>query len=85
MNRAFIIKLIADEVEQLAKLPTNSVVAETPLLGEGRVLRSHDLVVLMLAIEDRLDEEGRVLEWPVQLHRTLATVGSLADFLEKQL
>ncbi len=84
LTRAKILKIIADELDNLAP-QMYGIDDSTPLSGDGRVVKSHDLVVLMLALEDRFTEHGKTLEWPLHLHRTFATVGSLADFLENQL
>ncbi len=57
---------------------------DSALIGTNAVIKSHDLVVLMLACEDFFKEQtGRDLEWPQHVNGILKTVGTLADFLEK--
>lgn len=54
------------------------------LTGEGRIIKSHDLVALMLAMEDYMERHGTTIVWPESLGNVLATVCSLADFLWEQ-
>lgn len=56
----------------------------TELTGTNAIVKSHDLVVLMLECEDHFKLlHHRDLEWPKHINGILKTVGTLADFLEK--
>lgn len=78
---------IADEVANLTGIARDSINAETPLVGSGRVLDSADLVVLLLAVEDLMrDRLGISWDWTSdsamsEARSVLRTVGSLASHL----
>lgn len=77
-------RVIGDEIASLTAASRDSITADTPLIGTGRVLDSADLVVLLLAIEDLArDRLGTTWDWTSdsamsEARSVLRTVGSLA-------
>lgn len=55
---------LRDEVSSLTGLPAETITADTVLVGNGRVVDSADLVMLLLAAEDfSRDRLGAYFDW----------------------
>lgn len=77
-------KFLSEEVASLTGKPVDSVGPDTVLVGQGRVVDSADLVMLLLSVEDFAREKlGTYFDWTSdsamsEARSVLRNVGSLA-------
>jgi acyl carrier protein len=82
-------RFVRDEVAALTGQPSDTVTADTVLVGSGRVVDSADLVMLLLAVEEfARDRLGAAFDWTSdsamsEARSVLRTVGSLARHLSE--
>ena len=82
-------KFVRDEVAALTGKPVESVTSATVLVGNGRVVDSADLVMLLIAAEDYArDNLGATFDWTSdsamsEARSVLRNVGSLAAHLSQ--
>jgi acyl carrier protein len=81
---------IQKSVAELSDRPIADIGADTAILGEGAVLDSRDLVVLMLDVEEFLETEFNAsFDWASNsalsgTRSRMRTVGSLTDFVAER-
>jgi acyl carrier protein len=84
-------EMVRGAVAELMGKDPASVPMDTVLIGSNAELRSRDLVVLMLDIEDRLvDEYGIEFDWNTDAAMSgtrsrMRTVASLIDFVSERV
>lgn len=80
---------VRDEVAALTGQPVESVTSSTVLVGNGRVVDSADLVMLLIAAEDYArDNLGATFDWTSdsamsEARSVLRNVGTLATHLSQ--
>lgn len=84
------VDLVSQLVRELSKDPEMTVVGETSLLGDNRILDSLGLVELCLRLEDSALEVGFEFDWSsdVAMSRSQSmfrTVSSLAAEFDRQM
>lgn len=78
-----IVRLLAE----IADLPRSSLSRDTPLLGAGAVIRSRELVELLLAVEDFVESDFNAqFDWTSDramstTESAFRTVGTLTDHI----
>jgi acyl carrier protein len=82
-------KFVRDEVAALTGKPVESITSSTVLVGNGRVVDSADLVMLLIAAEDfARDNLGATFDWTSdsamsEARSVLRNVGTLAKHLSQ--
>ena len=82
-------KFIRDEVAAITGKPADSITSATVLVGNGRVIDSADLVMLLIAAEEYARESlGATFDWTSdsamsEARSVLRSVGSLAKHLSE--
>ena len=77
-------RFIRDEIASMTSMAPESITAETVLVGNGRVVDSADLVMLLLSVEDfARDRLGATFDWTSdsamsEARSVLRNVGTLA-------
>jgi len=77
-------RFIRDEIASMTSMARESITAETVLVGNGRVVDSADLVMLLLSVEDfARDRLGATFDWTSdsamsEARSVLRNVGTLA-------
>jgi acyl carrier protein len=79
-----VVRFIRDEIASMTSMAPESITAETVLVGNGRVVDSADLVMLLLSVEDfARDRLGATFDWASdsamsEARSVLRNVGTLA-------
>ncbi|HEX6576637.1 MAG TPA: hypothetical protein VF042_16835 [Gemmatimonadaceae bacterium] len=82
-------EFVRNEVAALTGKPIDSVTPETVLIGNGRVVDSADLVMLLIAVEEfAQDKLGATFDWTSDsamsaARSVLRNVGSLSKHLSE--
>ena len=77
-------RFIRDEIASMTSMAPESITSETVLVGNGRVVDSADLVMLLLSVEDfARDRLGATFDWTSdsamsEARSVLRNVGTLA-------